>query len=582
MLKGSRKIFFFLGVLLLSSCTKSNELPVTYRSYDEFSSAILPDSIKLLVEQARNLQPIQLEKLMHLDSSWNFQIGDSLESLHEPCKIITGEKVDLPHRIELPDRAIWYERQIYFSQKGVLTISADDGAQLYVNGQRIVRLYDTFFPIDTVGMMNVTIRVLNNAMAGGLRKVSFSTREQFRDYEELLSMRSRLNMLVKKVSLINDPTRQQVDLVRSSIEETNEKVISTAESAFWSFPYLTGPWLQVKDSTKWIINVLAEGNFPVILKYGTDVEDLSTRLEKEGKFVSFEIPNVSVDKEYYYQLLSGKTATPLYSFRKQSNSFSFNVWADSQSGWPAFRRNIANALPMNDAFGVGVGDLVSNGSKEEHWITFFDALSKSSANIPYYLIAGNHDYDGYYDDLDPSLYKEFTNNEHTTYFSWRYNNCAFIALDPNETFPIGIASGSEQFKWFRKQLESDKWKSATWHFILLHQPAYSQGWAGYHGDLFVRDLLEPIVESAKIDFIISGHTHNYERLLKNYGDQPVTFLVVGGAGGSLEPEESSLFPRMDTVIKTHHWGRFYVDNLSIRFEARNLENKVIDSFVRVK
>jgi hypothetical protein len=67
-------------------------------------------------------------------------------------------------------------------------------------------------------------------------------------------------------------------------------------------------------------------------------------------------------------------------------------------------------------------------------------------------------------------------------------------------------------------------------------------------------------------------------LTKEYGEQKVTFLIVGGAGGSLEPQESSSDPKMDTVIKQHHIGRFTVDGQKINFESISSEGEVLDAF----
>jgi predicted phosphodiesterase len=283
-------------------------------------------------------------------------------------------------------------------------------------------------------------------------------------------------------------------------------------------------------------------------------------------------------------LRCNQTVSPIYSFtlEDEANDYSFNVWADSQSGWEAFASQVHLLKKHDDAFGVGAGDLVGNGSDQEEWETFFSILSESASERPYYLVPGNHDYDGYYDDLKPVFYNEYTGYDPSNYFSWSYGNAAFIALDPNENFPIGIPENSEQYLWLQDQLKTESWKHAQWRFVFLHQTLYSQGWQGYHGDSVLRDVLEPLIESGKIDFIISGHTHDYERLSKQYGEQEVTFLVVGGAGGSLEAKGSSTSPVMDVLIKQHHMGRFYLYDDSLRFEAIGMDGQLLDSFKRFK
>jgi hypothetical protein len=78
--------------------------------------------------------------------------------------------------------------------------------------------------------------------------------------------------------------------------------------------------------------------------------------------------------------------------------------------------------------------------------------------------------------------------------------------------------------------------------------------------------------------VISGHTHDYERLTKQFGNQKTTFLIVGGGGGSLEPVESSTEPKMDKVIKKHHFGRFMIDGNKLEFRAMSAGGETIDSY----
>jgi hypothetical protein len=65
--------------------------------------------------------------------------------------------------------------------------------------------------------------------------------------------------------------------------------------------------------------------------------------------------------------------------------------------------------------------------------------------------------------------------------------------------------------------------------------------------------LEPYFHSGKIDLVIAGHTHDYERLSKDFSGNQVNFFIVGGAGGGMEPEgKMSEYPIMDRLIKKHH------------------------------
>jgi len=166
------------------------------------------------------------------------------------------------------------------------------------------------------------------------------------------------------------------------------------------------------------------------------------------------------------------------------------------------------------------------------------------------------------------------------YQFWREGPFAFLALDTNENFPVGIGKGTGQWEWFEKSIQSEIWKTSPWKIVLVHQPPYSQGWKGYSGEKTILDLFLPYWESGLIDLVISGHTHDYERLMIEQPSSKTAFLIVGGAGGNLEPKgDLEPIPKMDTVIRTHHFGWITADQQKLEFEALDLEGKVIDQFV---
>ncbi len=577
-------MYRLLGVLLILivGCSSRNEQP-TYMPYTFLFSDTL-DIERSAIRYQFDSIPKPVCSGYTIEGSWFFSLGDSTEGLNAIVKNNLIEEVLLPHQVAIPNRACWYSKSITIQNPGILTLHADDGAQLFIEGKQVRRIRDGYFPIDTIGTLHVTIRVLNNAMSGGLKRVLFSTHTEFSDFEKSITHYQRLQQLTTKARLKVQASTAMLQPLYEALKNPTELSISNAELLWNDFPFFIGPWLQRVDSTTYRISVYCEGNHPVTLRYCESKNKLLEKQTYSGTDVSFTLPSLKSETVYFYQLSSAKTNSPVYSFKTGDVSapFSFNVWADSQSGWKIFQQHILNTQDYTDAFGIGVGDLVSNGADLEHWKSFFSILSTSAVTTPYYLLPGNHDYDGFYDDLKPSFYQSFTKNNPPNYFMWQYGNAAFIALDPSENFPIGIPPTSQQYQWFKELLQSKIWRQATWRFVLLHQPPHSQGWEGYEGDQVIRDLIEPVLESAQIDFVISGHTHDYERLTKMYGGQQTTFLIVGGAGGSLEPEGLSPEPLMDKVIKQHHIGRFFVNDKTIRFEAVDLNKKMIDFFEQSK
>ncbi|MBK9565428.1 MAG: hypothetical protein IPO37_09685 [Saprospiraceae bacterium] len=80
---------------------------------------------------------------------------------------------NLPHRLTMPNSVFWYHKKIKTKSNAILKLNADDGAQVWINHQRIKPNKDGNFPFKTISdSTEIIIRVLNNAVAGGLRNVA--------------------------------------------------------------------------------------------------------------------------------------------------------------------------------------------------------------------------------------------------------------------------------------------------------------------------------------------------------------------------------------------------------------------------
>lgn len=148
--------------------------------------------------------------------------------------------------------------------------------------------------------------------------------------------------------------------------------------------------------------------------------------------------------------------------------------------------------------------------------------------------------------------KEKTEN---LYYSYDINNVHFVSLNseiPYEKF-------SEEYKLaFQKWLDKDLSSSAKkWKVVYLHRPLYCSMPDDYHcisSAKYMRDLLEEILQRNKVDLVLAGHVHAYERLFPIYdnkidresiNDGESTYLnpkypthVVCGAGGNKEGYEN--------------------------------------------
>jgi len=375
-----------------------------------------------------------------------------------------GENVDLPHRLNLPNSVFWYYKKIKTKSHAILKLNADDGAQVWVNHQRIKPNKYGNFPFETTNdSTEIIIRVLNNAVAGGLRSAA----------------------------ILNHP---------------DENIKNEIESQFSITPLM------------------------------------------------------SKDKNIH----------------ENEDVISFSFWGDSQGGWSTFKNIAQKMAGFDDDFSVGLGDLVGDGSQELEYILFREALNPLQKKMPLFFIPGNHDYDGCYDDLIPQNYLKHISDEKSgkTYYDFYVGKAAFVTLDPNRNFPLAI--DSLQYQWMLKTMQSKSWKEADWRFIVIHQVPYGQGWKGYEGDLFIRNMINTLANPYQIDFVLSGHIHDYERLTKKYGDHSTTFIISGGAGGGIEPIESNPTPVMDRLIKQHHFGRMLLQKNKAMMYIYDINGDILD------
>lgn len=446
-----------------------------------------------------------------LTEGWRYATGDPAEGLQVGLdrRPALDDVVNLPHRIPIPDTPMWYEREVDAGVATGLHINADDGAQVFQDGRRLEPVMGEYFLFDTSPFAGLlTVRVLNNALNGGLRGVYPFAGEAFEAYSDETARRVDARGLLFDAIQLADPTpAQQNAVVRALTERSREALFAGRR----------------------------------------------------------EIPTALLAPHL-----------PLATPPEVDSIFSFSAWGDSQGGWAVFQA-LANQMAVRpDAFSIGLGDLVSNGAEEGGWLSFAMALQPLLRAMPVYAVAGNHDYDGLYNDLVPRLYLQHTREDGRgpPYFSWSHAGAFFMAVDPNNTFPLGFDAA--QLAWIDATMASDAWREANWRFVLLHQAPYSQGWQGYHGDTFIRDLVEARAESHRIDVVLTGHSHNYERLSKTYGNQKTHFFVLGGAGGGLEPPESSDYPVMDRVIKQHHFAVFSVTPGGVEVEVIGLDGAELD------
>lgn len=549
----------------------------------------LHPEVRALEESFTKLPEIENPSFQALKEDWEYAPGNAKNGLRGNVSVmpVPVEKINLRHRILAPNSPLWYQKKIKVEEATILKFSADDGAQVFVNGELKDFYQNQAYHIllkPQNDSLDLKFRVLNNAMLGGLNWVGYTSKAEFDQYLKQQQQRNRLKSLITKIKLMESPPASFIEQVSGHIKANNQDKIDQLYDQFAAYPHLViGPYLQNAKVDQ--MTVLWETDLAVkaTFRWGTHPDTLSNEkiLENNTTLHEVNLKDLQPNTTYYYQISSGKSLFPVYSFttNHQKDSFTFSLWGDSQNGWEQFKQNIHGMLDYPTDFSVGVGDLVNNGGYEHKWYEFFQTAHPLISKVPTFLIPGNHDYDGFYNDLNPVYFKKYVRNpQRYNYFAWTYGNARFVALDPNDNFPLNIPKDSDQYRWFMNEIKSPEWNSATWHFIFVHQPPYGQSWQGYHGEDYLREMLDPVIEEAGIDFIISGHLHGYERLKRSVGEKTVYHVIVAGGGGPMGASTKSEYPAMDIVEEVFNFAIVEIDGDQLKFNVYKTNRQLLDRF----
>ncbi len=268
------------------------------------------------------------------------------------------------------------------------------------------------------------------------------------------------------------------------------------------------------------------------------------------------LTNLEPGTRYDYTVYDGKTRERLGSgsFRTpptdDSRSFTFAAVGDSGKaplwfrmrdfGWGRLRglfprpnqwrvgEWIAAARP--DQF-VHLGDIIySKDQLSAYEETFYRPFEQVLTRTPLVATFGNHDLHTWKHPeffrlfhgpraLDPE--KGYTDFSHT----FVYGGVRFLVLDP---FWQEWQPGSAASTWLESTLARNTLGRT---FVIIHSPPFSDE-AGEAGDTRVRERIWPTLQKHRVDLVITGDSHNYQRFKPIGG---VTLVIVGTGGKSIRP-----------------------------------------------
>jgi hypothetical protein len=238
-----------------------------------------------------------------------------------------------------------------------------------------------------------------------------------------------------------------------------------------------------------------------------------------------------------YRVLGMERAAPLRPLPCPSaGRVRFAFITDSQLDVAPLRRLLSRLPPGAADLLLHGGDVVQTGGCREQWRRYLAAAAPRTAGLPLLVAVGNHDRR-----LDPD-YRAFRDyvggGRGSPAMHLRAGPVDLIVLDTGEIHHAPFD------RWQRRWLEALLRRlgrradaGRRWRVVLMHHSPFSSsvasaGWVFFRRDpALVADYV-PLFERHRVQLVLSGHTHLYERSWR----RGVTYVVGGAAGGIVAPE----------------------------------------------
>lgn len=301
---------------------------------------------------------------------------------------------------------------------------------------------------------------------------------------------------------------------------------------------LRGPYLQQPTSSSMIVRWRTDINAPSKVQYGTSVGSLNSVVVDSTPKTEhiITVSGLSSNTKYFYSVgdytnvLQGDANNYFTTSPSQGTNKNTRLWFVGDHG-------TADQPPrdMRDAFLAYTGsrraDLMfmlgdnayPNGTDAQYQAsTFQNQLEGVIKNIPVLPCAGNHDLDlgnastqtgAYFDifSMHNSAQAGGVASGTEAYYSFNYGQIHFVCLE--STTPSFRQVNSPMMQWLQNDLAANTQK---WTIVYWHHPPHSKGTHDSDADIEeieMRQNFAPIIEQYKVDLVLSGNSHSYERTM---------------------------------------------------------------------
>jgi len=596
------------------------------------------DDVRRLIQEGSNRKLNRLSELLELMDpgrhrveqelfSWKFRPGDDDEALTEDPESGRWEEVHPGFRLGGDIYHCWFRKDIVipervgnFPVRGcrvLLYAVVDYDGTVYINGKEIgllrkmnrkwhVLLSDFAIPGE---IFQIAIKVYKRSweMTLDLREASLRVaqiQDLYREFESIYRDleftisglrylpeadldQKWLDLLERAVGLATDyHSDGDYQIAERKLREAREMLESLYPLRSEYPSIIKGPYLQ--DVTRTQVTVVWETDIEVGSKllYGeTDKYGYIISSDKPSRIHKVRIRGLSPETRYHYRVGAGRYWSKDNVFKTAVSGktpFKFVVWGDCD-GDPRIHESLVDLMISHEPdLAICTGDI--GNSYEQVTRCFFEPIRNLAKCVPVYVAIGNHEYGSVTQDYRVPFFEELLSQPgNGYYFSFDYGNSHFIVLDPHRPYFTDIPPDSEQGRWLVGDLESERSRRATFRFVFIHEPPYSEKWEGiyYDGEPALREHLVPLLERYDVTVVFSGHAHDYERGRRPEDNGPY-YIVTGGGGCTLDHTQKKDWLHIKFTYSDYHFCLVEVDSLQVKVSAIDRNGNVFDTFTVAK
>ncbi|MHA8099442.1 purple acid phosphatase family protein [Aquirufa aurantiipilula] len=299
-----------------------------------------------------------------------------------------------------------------------------------------------------------------------------------------------------------------------------------------------GPYLQNFTSTSGVIRWRTDIPTDSRVFYSKELPKNANSVYEARLTTEHEltIKGLLPNQTYFYSIASPNLVPNQFvkTLPKPGSQQAIRIWALGDFGTGSKNQYLVRDAVKNfvkqkpiDAW-IWLGDNAYGSGKDvEYQKNVFEVYQEDFfPNTKLWPNPGNHDYKDNPDSKKLAYFENFTmpkNGEAgglrsgtEAYYSFNIGNVHVVSVNSEETSEDGtsiIDSTGQQAQWLKRDLAANK---LPWTIVYFHEPPYSKGSHDTDTDeemTKVRQQIVPIFDRYRVDLVLAGHSHSYERTM---------------------------------------------------------------------